>query len=65
VPRSASRLTPNGIPVEAFLISTMVVGLAEIGDKTQIATIGELPEALQCSEASRTGVAYSISRAAA
>jgi Ca2+/H+ antiporter, TMEM165/GDT1 family len=27
---------PNGAPVEAFLVSAMVVGLAEIGDKTQI-----------------------------
>ena len=26
--------------MEAFLVSTMVVGLAEIGDKTQIATVG-------------------------
>ena len=26
--------------MEAFLVSTMVVGLAEIGDKTQIVTIG-------------------------
>lgn len=27
---------PDGIFVEAFLVSTLVVGLAEIGDKTQI-----------------------------
>jgi len=27
---------PNGIPLKAFLVSTLVVGLAEIGDKTQI-----------------------------
>jgi Ca2+/H+ antiporter, TMEM165/GDT1 family len=27
---------PEGTPVEAFLVSTTVVGLAEIGDKTQI-----------------------------
>ena len=27
---------PDGIRMEAFLLSTMVVGLAEIGDKTQI-----------------------------
>jgi putative Ca2+/H+ antiporter (TMEM165/GDT1 family) len=26
--------------VEAFFVSTMVVGLAEIGNKTQIATVG-------------------------
>jgi putative Ca2+/H+ antiporter (TMEM165/GDT1 family) len=26
--------------MEAFLLSAMVVGLAEIGDETQIATIG-------------------------
>jgi putative Ca2+/H+ antiporter (TMEM165/GDT1 family) len=31
---------PDGAAVEAFLVSTMVVGLAEIGDKTQIATVG-------------------------
>jgi Ca2+/H+ antiporter, TMEM165/GDT1 family len=31
---------PDGHPVEAFLASTMIVGLAEIGDKTQIATMG-------------------------
>lgn len=30
------RPTPDGASVEAFLISTMVVGLAEVGDKTQI-----------------------------
>ena len=30
---------PNGRSVEAFLISTMVVGLAEIGDKTQILSL--------------------------
>ncbi len=30
---------PDGIPVEAFLISTLVVGLAEIGDKTQILSL--------------------------
>ena len=40
VPRFMSRPTPDGASVEAFLLSTMVVGLAEIGDKTQIATIG-------------------------
>jgi putative Ca2+/H+ antiporter (TMEM165/GDT1 family) len=27
---------PRGIPAEAFLVSTAVVGLAEIGDKTHI-----------------------------
>jgi len=36
VPRFMSRPTPDGASVEAFLLSTMVVGLAEIGDKTQI-----------------------------
>jgi Ca2+/H+ antiporter, TMEM165/GDT1 family len=36
VPRFIFRPTPDGILVEIFLISTMVVGLAEIGDKTQI-----------------------------
>jgi Ca2+/H+ antiporter, TMEM165/GDT1 family len=30
---------PNGISVEAFLVSTLVVGLAEIGDKTQILSL--------------------------
>jgi len=30
---------PHGIPVEAFLVSTAVVGLAEIGDKTQILSL--------------------------
>jgi Ca2+/H+ antiporter, TMEM165/GDT1 family len=30
---------PDGIPVEAFLVSTLVVGLAEIGDKTQILSL--------------------------
>jgi putative Ca2+/H+ antiporter (TMEM165/GDT1 family) len=30
---------PDGVPVEAFLISTMLVGLAEIGDKTQILSL--------------------------
>ena len=30
---------PDGIPVEAFFVSTMVVGLAEIGDKTQILSL--------------------------
>ena len=30
---------PNGICMEAFLVSTMVVGLAEIGDKTQILSL--------------------------
>src|SRR5271170_6168904 len=30
---------PNGPSVEAFLVSTMVVGLAEIGDKTQILSL--------------------------
>jgi len=29
-------LGPNGAFMEAFLVSTTVVGLAEIGDKTQI-----------------------------
>jgi Ca2+/H+ antiporter, TMEM165/GDT1 family len=30
---------PDGAQVEAFLVSTMVVGLAEIGDKTQILSL--------------------------
>ncbi len=30
---------PDGVPVEAFLVSIMVVGLAEIGDKTQILSL--------------------------
>src|SRR6202030_1380014 len=30
---------PRGIPVEAFLVSSAVVGLAEIGDKTQILSL--------------------------
>ena len=30
---------PSGIPVEAFLVSTVLVGLAEIGDKTQILSL--------------------------
>src|SRR6516225_4542590 len=30
---------PDGSSVEAFLVSTMVVGLAEIGDKTQILSL--------------------------
>jgi putative Ca2+/H+ antiporter (TMEM165/GDT1 family) len=30
---------PPGIPLEAFLVSTAVVGLAEIGDKTQILSL--------------------------
>jgi Ca2+/H+ antiporter, TMEM165/GDT1 family len=30
---------PDGICVETFLVSTMVVGLAEIGDKTQILSL--------------------------
>ena len=30
---------PDGVLVEAFLISTVVVGLAEIGDKTQILSV--------------------------
>jgi putative Ca2+/H+ antiporter (TMEM165/GDT1 family) len=39
MPKFVSRLTPNGVPVEAFLVSMMVVGLAEIGDKTQILSL--------------------------
>src|SRR6516165_5339267 len=39
VPRFMSRPTPDGASVEAFLLSTMVVGLAEIGDKTQILSL--------------------------
>jgi putative Ca2+/H+ antiporter (TMEM165/GDT1 family) len=38
VPRFTSP-DPDGHPVEAFLASTMVVGLAEIGDKTQILSL--------------------------
>ena len=34
-----SRPTPTAPPVEAFLVSTIVVGLAEIGDKTQILSL--------------------------
>jgi putative Ca2+/H+ antiporter (TMEM165/GDT1 family) len=34
-----SRPAPRGIPVKAFLVSTAVVGLAEIGDKTQILSL--------------------------
>jgi putative Ca2+/H+ antiporter (TMEM165/GDT1 family) len=30
---------PDGTPVEAFFVSTIVVGLAEIGDKTQILSL--------------------------
>ena len=30
---------PDGVFVEAFLVSTLVVGLAEIGDKTQILSL--------------------------
>ena len=30
---------PDGASVETFLLSTMVVGLAEIGDKTQILSL--------------------------
>ena len=33
------RPTPDGPSVEAFFVSTMVVGLAEIGDKTQILSL--------------------------
>ena len=36
---------PRGIPVEAFLVSSAVVGLAEIGDKTQILAIVYLTKA--------------------
>jgi Ca2+/H+ antiporter, TMEM165/GDT1 family len=38
VPRFCSRPTPMA-SMEAFLVSTMVVGLAEIGDKTQILSL--------------------------
>jgi putative Ca2+/H+ antiporter (TMEM165/GDT1 family) len=38
MPRFISR-PARGIPVEAFLVSTAVVGLAEIGDKTQILSL--------------------------
>jgi hypothetical protein len=30
---------PDGVFLEAFLVSTVVVGLAEIGDKTQILSL--------------------------
>ena len=33
------RPTPDGPSVEAFFVSTMVVGLAEIGDKTQVLSL--------------------------
>jgi putative Ca2+/H+ antiporter (TMEM165/GDT1 family) len=36
VPKLNLSLDPDGRPVEAFAVSLMVVGLAEIGDKTQI-----------------------------
>jgi putative Ca2+/H+ antiporter (TMEM165/GDT1 family) len=39
VPKLISRLTRWASAVEAFLVSTMVVGLAEIGDKTQILSL--------------------------
>ena len=39
MPRFISRPTPDGSCVEAFLLSTVVVGLAEIGDKTQILSL--------------------------
>jgi Ca2+/H+ antiporter, TMEM165/GDT1 family len=39
VPRFYLPPDPNGIGMEAFLISTVVVGLAEIGDKTQILSL--------------------------
>jgi hypothetical protein len=39
VPRFVSRPTPNGVAVEALPVSTLVVGLAEIGDKTQILSL--------------------------
>ena len=38
MPRFIPRPTPMA-PVEAFLVSTMIVGLAEIGDKTQILSL--------------------------
>jgi putative Ca2+/H+ antiporter (TMEM165/GDT1 family) len=38
VPRLISRPTQR-CPVESFLVSTLVVGLAEIGDKTQILSL--------------------------
>jgi putative Ca2+/H+ antiporter (TMEM165/GDT1 family) len=37
--QGSCRPTPDGASVEAFLLSTMVVGLAEIGDKTQILSL--------------------------
>ena len=37
--QGSSLARPRGIAVEAFLVSTAVVGLAEIGDKTQILSL--------------------------
>ena len=37
--RLALRPTRNGVALESFLVSTLVVGLAEIGDKTQILSL--------------------------
>src|SRR5262249_5056902 len=37
--RLVSRPTPRWHPVETFLVSTIVVGLAEIGDKTQLLSL--------------------------
>jgi len=34
-----SRARPDGIPVEAILVSILIVGVAEIGDKTQILSL--------------------------
>jgi putative Ca2+/H+ antiporter (TMEM165/GDT1 family) len=39
MPRFVCRPTPMMFTVEAFLVSTLVVGLAEIGDKTQILSL--------------------------
>jgi putative Ca2+/H+ antiporter (TMEM165/GDT1 family) len=37
--QGSSPARPHGITVEAFLVSSAVVGLAEIGDKTQILSL--------------------------
>lgn len=39
MPRSACRPVPDGLHVYAFLVSTGVVALAEIGDKTQLLSL--------------------------
>jgi putative Ca2+/H+ antiporter (TMEM165/GDT1 family) len=39
VPKIISCSTDGSVPVETFLVSTMVVGLTEIGDKAQILSL--------------------------